>query len=100
MRLIDADELLAQMIGMNDGWFNPRPAYDNESLIKIQPTVPVIHGRWEGNETCVAYDIIGVKTWAVKRKCSICGFTHKFIEAHMCYEFCPKCGAKMDLENE
>lgn len=60
--------------------------------------IPVKHGRWEGDETCDAYDIAGVKTWAVKRKCSVCGFVHKFIEAHMCYEFCPNCGAKMDLE--
>lgn len=59
---------------------------------------PVKHGRWEGDETCDAYDVAGVKTWAVKRKCSACGFVHKFIEAHMCYEFCPNCGAKMDLE--
>lgn len=71
------------------------------SLAKDIPavdTIPVKHGRWEGDETCDAYDIAGVKTWAIKRKCSICGFTHRFIEAHMCYEFCPNCGAKMDLE--
>ena len=70
-------------------------------LAKDIPTIdaaPVRHGRWEGDETCDAYDVAGVKTWAVKRKCSACGFVHKFIEAHMCYEFCPNCGAKMDLE--
>ena len=70
-------------------------------LVKDNPTIdaaPVKHGRWEGDETCDAYDVAGVKTWAVKRKCSACGFVHKFIEAHMCYEFCPNCGAKMDLE--
>lgn len=54
-----------------------------------------IHSAWIGDETCDAYDIAGVKTWAVKRKCRACGFTHKFIEAHMCYAYCPGCGAKM-----
>jgi len=39
MRPIDADELLAQVIGMEDGWFNPSPAYDYITLIKQQPTV-------------------------------------------------------------
>jgi hypothetical protein len=57
-----------------------------------------IHSAWIGDETCDAYDIVGVKTWAVKRKCKVCGFTHKFIEAHMCYAYCPGCGAKMDGE--
>ena len=68
------------------------------SVLQSVDAAPVKHGRWEGDETCDAYDVAGVKTWAVKRKCSSCGFVHKFIEAHMCYEFCPNCGAKMDLE--
>ena len=63
--------------------------------IEAEPTVEPKRGRWEGDETCDAYDIAGVKTWAVKRKCSNCGFVHKFIEAHMCYPYCPNCGAVM-----
>ena len=58
--------------------------------------VPVVHGQWVGDETMTAYDVQGVKTWAVKRKCTKCGFVRLFIEAHMYYDFCPKCGAKMD----
>lgn len=71
------------------GWLDDAPTVE---------AAPVKHGRWVGDETCEAYDICGVKTWAVKRRCSACGFTHKFIEAHMYYDFCPKCSAKMDLE--
>ena len=66
--------------------------------VRGMPSAQVAHGWWEGDETCEDYDITGVKTWAVKRKCSACGFVHRFIEAHMCYAFCPSCGAKMDLE--
>ena len=53
-------------------------------------------GRWIKGETSEAFDIAGVKTWALKAKCSECGFVHKFIEAHMCYGYCPNCGAKME----
>ena len=52
-------------------------------------------GRWIKSETSEAFDIAGVKTWALKAKCSECGFVHKFIEAHMCYRYCPSCGAAM-----
>ena len=60
--------------------------------------VPVKHGQWKKKETFDAYDIYGVKSWALKAKCSECGFVHHFIEAHMCYSYCPNCGAKMDGE--
>ena len=94
MQLIDAKILMQKTI------LNPfHPPYITKRDVESMPTVdavPVVHGRWEGDETCDAYDIAGVKTWAVKRKCSECGFTHKFIEAHMCYVFCPNCGARMD----
>ena len=97
MRLIDADELLVQMMRMKDGWFDPRPAYDCESLVRQQPTIdaaPVKHGRWVENK----YGYI---------TCSNCdGFpleamTGSLITIH--YEpyeseYCPYCGAKMDLK--
>jgi len=65
----------------------------------LPDVAPVVHGRWVGDETMTAYDVQGVKTWAVKRKCTKCGFVSLFIEAHMYYDFCPKCGAKMDGES-
>lgn len=66
------------------------------ALLKEQE--PVAHAAWLGKETSTAYDLYGVKTWAAKYKCSKCGFTHRAIEAHMCYSYCPSCGAKMDEE--
>lgn len=103
MRLIDGDEMRENLewCKSQSGQYNGIYWDDVIERLDAQPTVddaPVKHGKWEGNETCDAYDVVGVKTWAVKRKCSACGFVHKFIEAHMCYEFCPNCGAKMDLE--
>ena len=75
---------------------------DALELLKDASTVdavPVVRcGKWEGDTTSDAYDIRGVKTWAVKRRCSECHFAHYFIEAHMCYAYCPNCGAKMDGE--
>lgn len=123
MRLIDADKFTQEMKNrqtavsvsvehpITDRYFTDKEHWEGVLLTFVEakltmdnmPTVdavPVKHGRWKGNETCDAYDIAGAKTWAVKRKCSICGFTHKFIEAHMYYEFCPNCGAKMDLEEQ
>ena len=93
MRLIDADELLAQMIGMNDGWFDPRPAYDHESLIKIQPTInaaPVKHGRWiKGGYACGENEY----------KCSACGET-EWRTGCARMKYCMCCGARMDLEEQ
>ena len=94
MRLIDADELLVQMIGMNDGWFDPRPAYDCESLVRQQPTIdaaPVVHGRWEEPES-ESTRLLDKRVYA---QCSVCkkesyfGWTDKY---------CRDCGAKMDLK--
>lgn len=62
----------------------------------LQEQEPVKHGRWIKLETCEAYDIAGVKTWALKVRCSECGFVHKAIEAHGYYDYCPKCGTKMN----
>ena len=58
---------------------------------------PVAHGRWIEIETEDAYDFAGIKTWALKARCSECDFVMKFIEAHTGqYIYCPNCGARMD----
>lgn len=55
--------------------------------------VPVIHARWEGTEYdgyaegYPAYD---------KWQCSNCGA--EFCCEDMDFDYCPRCGAKMDLE--
>ena len=44
MRLIDADELLKEVIGMKDGWFKPpKGVHSVEDLIRIAPAVQVSH---------------------------------------------------------
>lgn len=42
MGLIDRESLLLDVRGMNDGWRDPNPAYDVETLIKVQPTVEAV----------------------------------------------------------
>lgn len=40
MRLIDADALLYEMIGMKDGWLKPpKKVLNLEDLVKIAPTI-------------------------------------------------------------
>ena len=52
--------------------------------------------EWEQLEQIKAYDIVGTKTWAVKRMCNNCGLIHAFIEDHTTqYKFCPQCGSRM-----
>ena len=42
MRLIDADELLKEVVGMTDGWFKPpKGVHSLEDLIRAAPTVQV-----------------------------------------------------------
>ena len=55
-------------------------------------------GKWVFHEhRSEAYDIKGVKTWAVAYQCSECGFITSAIEDHGHYEYCPSCGAKMSF---
>lgn len=99
------DDAVIHAVGLIE-WAMGKRAITKEDLLKCgmldnAPTVDAVevkHGRWQGAEMCDAYDLVGVHTWALKLKCSICGFTHKFIEAHMSYAFCPSCGAKMEEE--
>ena len=44
MRLIDADALLYETIGMYDGWFKPpKKVLNFEDLVKSQPTITCDH---------------------------------------------------------
>ena len=101
MRPIDADVLLPQMIHRRD--YVGR-ASDAVCLVEDAPTidaVPVQHGQWVViNPHVDSYDITGVYTWSVSAQCSCCGFIHRFIEGHMCYTYCPNCGAKMDEDKK
>ena len=68
----------------------------SDALELLKEQEPVAHATWLCEETSTAYDLYGVKTWAAKYKCSKCGSVHRAIEAHMCYSYCPMCGARMD----
>lgn len=69
-----------------------------DALELLKEQEPVAHATWLCEETSTAYDLYGVKTWAAKYKCSKCGSVHRAIEAHMCYSYCPSCGARMDKD--
>ena len=90
-RMIDADKFLSSMIkrfkcvpliGRND--------YDCESLKRMlieAPTVdavPVVHGRWITDEKGVTY-------------CGRCRIIDDYASVH---NYCPNCGARMDLKEE
>ena len=89
----------------NEGWELVKNEYScgywvNTEFIPLNkiPTFNSPHGKWEiiQKHRKDTYDISGVKTWATVARCSACGFTHHFIENHMCYSFCPSCGTKME----
>lgn len=76
MRMIDADSLK-----------NILPTFAN--VIDEQPTIdaePVRHGRW------IMLEPYGTHH-THRRKCSVCGE----IKSKELTNFCPNCGAKMDL---
>lgn len=83
MRLIDADRLQFEA----DKFFKneDRVLYDLTSLVSMLPTIeadPVKHGRW----------IAGYR-------CSLCGEDlSSWADAYYETNYCPNCGAKMDLE--
>ena len=56
-------------------------------------------GKWEKIAINPdAYDIVGVKTWAIKMRCNQCDFTTFAIEGHFAqYNFCPRCGSQNDV---
>lgn len=99
MRLIDADYLLKRLdkcYQLNGIGLEPVMAMrDIKALISVMPevdTVPVIHGCWEpvitgfeeiDNDGIPAFD------------CSVCNAM-----CHSKYNYCPICGAKMDLEEQ
>ena len=78
---------------------------DTVNFVRDLPAVdaaPVVHSEWEIviQRAEGEYDIAGICTWATVAMCSRCAFVHHFIEGHMCYGYCPNCGAKMDLQEE
>ena len=65
---------------------------DIKALISVMPTVdaaPVVHGRWEP-----------VKNLEGMFKCSLCGDEWGSAAKMVPMQYCPSCGAKMDLEEQ
>ena len=57
-------------------------------MIPAADVAPVVHGRWKHTHT-------GNNYFSECLKCTYCGFED--IELYDC-DYCPSCGAKMDLE--
>lgn len=93
MRLIDADALkeykLVGEIGNLSGDFVPGFAIANAPTIESEP---VRHGEW------VAVEFMDPHGFMLERmyKCSLC---HEFVTTKN-RNFCPNCGAKMDLKGD
>ena len=50
---------------------------------------------WEYICRVDCHDVNGVKTWADKYRCPVCGFIHTCVENHGLYNYCPQCGERM-----
>lgn len=66
------------------GFLNAEPA----------DVAPVVHGRWIGSKYVTKSATRGRKITNTKNICSLCGKSN----GRNKYNFCPHCGAKMDLE--
>lgn len=89
MRLIDADNLKAELFDAN--WLTDNDEHMVEKIVERQSTVdaePVRHGRWIQGKIITAF-----------HHCSICGATYKMqvsCNKYVLFCYCPHCGAKMD----
>ena len=93
MRLIDADALT--LLAYKSGDYGHPAVVDLEDIADV-PTIdaePVKHGRWN-----VCTRDVDMRTITVE--CSECGvcFEVSMFAFGLCYNYCPNCGAKMDLE--
>lgn len=97
-RLIDAEGVLRDKVWFCGGFVSDdfsmgyMEALDKvETVIRQAPTVdavPVVHGRWVWTEA-------GEEDYEQYWACSKCGEHTYFIT-----NYCPNCGAKMDMEVE
>ena len=101
MRMIDADELAAELIFLYEdrGWYEKEIHFslvDMRCNIDIMPTVDAVkHGHWDNK--IIEFDV--PHTIA---RCSVCkGKVYVFAEDYIVkYPYCPLCGAKMDEVEE
>lgn len=105
MRLIDTDKLKFPNIAIFDmklhGVTVPMVRLiDLQELIPTVDAVPVVHGRWISDE---AYGHIKIVNGIPDGSC-ICSVCGKWLTGSDEYDvygnYCPACGAKMDLEGQ
>ena len=92
MRLIDADNLYDDVL--HDGDYENDTINHFLDMVSAQPDVdaePVRHGKWVEAEY---YDDIVYKCSACKEEFALIDGTPK----DNLYNYCPHCGAKMDLK--
>lgn len=90
MRLIDADELLNELTGVEVMWWaeGNYTNYDDTTIAEIinnLPTIeaaPVVHGEWIDHE---------FEDMVYSRECSECHYEIP----NMNWNFCPNCGVDM-----
>ena len=85
---IERESLLAEYDRVHIG-----PAGGARKLIEDAPAadvVPVKHGRWEQKDMFARYH------WM--HTCSVCG--NPVYDKTKLYNYCPYCGARMDLKGE
>lgn len=99
MRLIDADALL-DVVGKILVPYNAAyAAYQIKTAIDDAPTVdavPVVHGRWIITEEYST--TLDCNCW--RFTCSACEDYTVSLYRRREQNYCPNCGAKMDLEDE
>ena len=71
--------------------WNPAPLNGQKITTKFKLKNAVVHGRWEP----VDHD----GSWRVDM-CSICHKRMHYVDYDQPYQYCPNCGAKMDLKGE
>lgn len=96
MRLIDADALMNDFCDMCGTAHRCKRSCGKYDLIAQAPTIdaePVRHGRWKRFA-----EISG----NIGLSCSVCGwkdYNHGKFRKNW-FNYCPNCGAKMDLEGQ
>lgn len=81
----DALELIERAQAL--GW-SANTLYDEMQALPVEDVAPVVHAKW------IESEIFDIGFWI----CSNCSFVSEAIAAPKLYNYCPNCGAKMDLE--
>ncbi len=88
MRLIDADAILKKMRSSMDMQELYLPTHFFDFVIEEMPTIetkPVKHGKWIIKHNLISCSNCRKSNWDIVFKDTLDGF-----------DFCPKCGARMD----